>query len=77
MCQKSQYSYLVGQELTGIKPEISESSNLVAQLKESINLHGNQIFHQRVLNLLTQADSLCHLFTACQEEHLLQMEPQK
>ncbi|MEG4176544.1 hypothetical protein [Microcoleus sp. S13_C3] len=72
MCQKSQYSYLVGQELTEKKREIYESSNLLEQLKESIKLHGNQIFHQKVLNLLSQPDSFGHLFTDYQEDNLLE-----
>jgi hypothetical protein len=72
LCQKSQYSYFVGQQITEIKHEISESSNLLAQLKASINLHCHQIFHQRVLNLLSQEDSLCLLFTASQEDNLLE-----
>ncbi|MEG4801575.1 ATP-binding protein [Microcoleus sp. ARI1-B5] len=70
--QKSQYSYFVGQELTNLKGEIAESSNMLAQLKQSINLQCNQIFHQAVLNLLGEADNPCNLSgTACQEEHLL------
>jgi len=70
--QKSQYAYFVGQELTSLKCEIAESSNLLAQLKQSINLQSNQIFHQAVLNLLGEADNPCNLSgTACQEEHLL------
>ena len=70
--QKSQYAYLVGQELTNLKLEIAESSNLLAQLKQSINLQCNQIFHQAVLNLLGEAENPCNLSgTACEEEHLL------
>ncbi|MEG5053361.1 MULTISPECIES: hypothetical protein, partial [unclassified Microcoleus] len=30
-----------------------------------------------ILDAFGQADSLCHLFTACQKEHLLHIEPQK
>jgi PAS domain S-box-containing protein len=72
--QKSQYAYLVGQELTNLKLEIAESSNLLAQLKQSINLQCNQIFHQAVLNLLGEAENPCNLSgTACEEEHLLQL----
>lgn len=52
MRKNSQYSYFSGQELTKIKHEISESSIRLAQHKESINLHCNYIFHQRVLKLL-------------------------
>jgi PAS domain S-box-containing protein len=70
--QKSQYAYFVGQELTNLKREIAESSNLLAQLKQSINLQCNQIFHQAVLNLLGEADNPCNLSgTACQEEYLV------
>jgi PAS domain S-box-containing protein len=70
--QKSQYAYFVGQELTDLKLEIAESSNLLAQLKQSINLQCNQIFHQAVLNLLGEADNPCNLSgTACEEEHLV------
>ncbi|WP_367119884.1 ATP-binding protein [Microcoleus sp. PH2017_27_LUM_O_A] len=70
--QKSQYAYLVGQELTNLKLEIAESSNLLAQLKQSINLQCNQIFHQAVLNLLGEAENPCNLSgTACEEEYLL------
>lgn len=78
--QKSQYSYLVGQELTGIKRTLAESSNRLAQLKQSINLQCNQIFHQAVLNCLSQADIPCTLSTPCQKKHLLpllQIEQQK
>jgi len=69
--QKSQYSYLVGQELTGLKRTIAESSNRLAQLKQSINLQCNQIFHQAVLNCLSQADIPCTLSTPCKKKHLL------
>ncbi|MBE9184076.1 AAA family ATPase [Microcoleus sp. LEGE 07076] len=70
--QKSQYAYFVGQELTALKREIASSSKLLAQLKQSINLQCNQIFHQAVLNLLNEANNPCNLSgRACQEEHLL------
>ncbi|MEG3848798.1 AAA family ATPase [Microcoleus sp. herbarium19] len=70
--QISQYSYFLGRELTGLKREIAESSNLLERLKQSINLQCNQIFHQAVMNLLNEADNPCNLSgTACQEEHLL------
>ena len=70
--QKSQYAYFVGQELTELKREIAESSKLLAQLKQSINLLCNQIFHQAVLNLLGEADNPCNLSgTACTEEHVV------
>lgn len=58
---------------------MAEFSNLLAHLKQSIKLHCNQIFHQAVLNCLSQADIRCTLSTR-QEKHrlrLLQIEQQK
>ncbi|WP_333301968.1 hypothetical protein [Microcoleus sp. K4-C2] len=52
---------------------MAEFSNLVVQLKQSINLQCNQIFHQAVLKCLSQADIPCTLSTPCQEKHLLQL----
>ncbi|NJK68297.1 MAG: PAS domain S-box protein [Microcoleus sp. SU_5_3] len=70
--EQSQYSYFVGQELTTLKHKIADYSNVLAELKQSTNLQCNQIFHQSVLNLLSQAENPCKLSgKACEEEQLL------
>jgi PAS domain S-box-containing protein len=70
--EQSQYSYFVGQELTTLKHKIADYSNVLAKLKQSTNLQCNQIFHQVVLNLLSQAENPCKLSgKACEEEQLL------
>jgi hypothetical protein len=58
---------------------MAESSNLLAQLKQLINLQCNQIFHQAVLNCLSRADIPCTLSTRQEKPRLplLQIEQQK
>ncbi|PIG92975.1 hybrid sensor histidine kinase/response regulator [Gloeocapsopsis sp. IPPAS B-1203] len=59
--QKSQYSYLIGQELTRLEQEMATTSSTLAQLKQENALSWNQIFQQAILNLLDSSENHCYL----------------
>jgi PAS domain S-box-containing protein len=57
--EKCQYSYFIGQELTGLEQEIATYGEVLTRLKQGTNLHWIQIFHQAVLNLLNLGENPC------------------
>jgi predicted ATPase len=59
--QKSQYFYLIGQELTRLEQEMATTSSTLAQLKQENALSWNQIFQQAILNLLDSSKNPCYL----------------
>ncbi|MBD2465085.1 AAA family ATPase [Oscillatoria sp. FACHB-1407] len=59
--QRCLHSYLIGQELARLEPEMKAISDTLAQLKQENTLMWNQIFHQAVLNLLTVSETGCEL----------------
>jgi predicted ATPase/signal transduction histidine kinase len=69
--------YFIGQELTGLKQEIINYSNIISQIKQETVFSWSNIYQQSVLNLLGDVEDPCILIgEAYDEEEMLPIHVQ-
>jgi len=67
------YSHFVGKELSTLEPEMASYSHQISQMKQESMFRLNQLYRQRVLNLMGKNDNPCLLIGEAYNENQMRV----